>query len=690
MQDKLQSALALASKGFYVFPIQPDSKVPPQNLAWREESTCDAEKIQKWWQQNKEYNIGLDTGKSGLYVIDVDAKEGKKGDASFRELDMVFGFPDTFLVATPSGGFHLYYWGQGFRNTASRLAPDIDTRGEGGYVLAPGSTINGKAYEVTKRVKPAVLPAWITERLAEYRSEAQQKNKEVFSVDDKKDIARAIAWLKESAELAVEGAGGDSKTFATAARCRDFGLSADKTLEVMLAHWNNRCSPPWAPEELKVKVNNAYNYASRAQGAASAHADFDVAPAEHDEMFPLFDDLDEFSIPPRAWVFGRLAIRKKVSIMVAPPGAGKSTLTMLMALSKSTGKDFLNLMGKCKRGVVVVHNNEDDLEELQRRMKAQIKHYGIARKDLFDNDAAGDASRGMLYMGSGEHYSLKVAARSSQGSKLIESADVQRIIDRLISIKAEWLIVDPFSETHPASENDNNEILEVAKIYRHIAQAANVAVTLVHHDRKPEGASSDGHVGNMYSARGASSLAGVARIMYTFHTMSEKDAKKYGIDEHDRRYYVRLDFAKANLSLSIGEPTWFKRVSQRIGAKEGDPDSGEEVGVLEAINLIPKREMPDSSTYDLILDIETLVQDGREEGVAISELSRDLSINFPTHNGKNTIALQRTIKRLFDDGQVNGANGKLYLKEVERKKGEPVNKPTLYVCWYPKDISALL
>ena len=76
---------------------------------------------------------------------------------------------DTFTVATPSGGTHLYFTtppGARLRNTAGRLGWLIDTRAHGGYVLGPGSVIGGTPYSVVNPAPPEPLPAWLAGRLA--------------------------------------------------------------------------------------------------------------------------------------------------------------------------------------------------------------------------------------------------------------------------------------------------------------------------------------------------------------------------------------------------------------------------------------------------------------------------------------------------------------------------------------------
>jgi hypothetical protein len=74
----------------------------------------------------------------------------------------------TYTVRTPSGGLHLYFTvpdGIDFRNTAGSLGWLVDTRARGGYVVAAGSEINGRCYEVYTDHPAAPLPTWLVDRL---------------------------------------------------------------------------------------------------------------------------------------------------------------------------------------------------------------------------------------------------------------------------------------------------------------------------------------------------------------------------------------------------------------------------------------------------------------------------------------------------------------------------------------------
>ncbi|GAA3638108.1 bifunctional DNA primase/polymerase [Lentzea roselyniae] len=178
----LAAALDVAGHGWPVFPLVIGGKAPAVKN-WEQRATTDPERIRRGWTAGP-YNIGLATGPAGLVVIDLDVvKPGEQAPdgqdlAGIRHgLEVLAllaedaGQPlptETFTVATPSGGLHLYFTAPAdveYRNTAGRLGWHIDTRAHGGYVVAPGSIVNGKPYEVTEAAPVVELFAWIADRL---------------------------------------------------------------------------------------------------------------------------------------------------------------------------------------------------------------------------------------------------------------------------------------------------------------------------------------------------------------------------------------------------------------------------------------------------------------------------------------------------------------------------------------------
>ncbi|MGW4237869.1 bifunctional DNA primase/polymerase [Streptomyces sp. NPDC004749] len=183
----LASALEAAARGWAVFPLRPGSKRPALHgeercprtgactgghLKWEQRATTDPDRIHRAWAAGR-FNIGIATGPSGLVVVDLDQPKPTKDSAdtpsgvtTFRALCERAGHPvpATYRTRTASGGEHLYFTaphGARLANTASKLAPLVDTRAWGGYVVAAGSLTGNSGYTIATRIDPAPLPEWL-------------------------------------------------------------------------------------------------------------------------------------------------------------------------------------------------------------------------------------------------------------------------------------------------------------------------------------------------------------------------------------------------------------------------------------------------------------------------------------------------------------------------------------------------
>jgi Bifunctional DNA primase/polymerase, N-terminal len=158
----IDAALDYAAQGYSVFPCRPRGKEPAIARGFQA-ATTNPETIKRYWRQS-ECNIGIRTGAaSGFWVLDID---GDQGEASLRALERNYGpLPPTREVITVRGGRHIYFRYRGpISSTASRIAPGIDSRGDGGYVLAPPSIWeNGRRYtwSVDSVDEMAIAPGWL-------------------------------------------------------------------------------------------------------------------------------------------------------------------------------------------------------------------------------------------------------------------------------------------------------------------------------------------------------------------------------------------------------------------------------------------------------------------------------------------------------------------------------------------------
>ena len=148
MDAILEHALRYVLLGWRVFPLLPGSKRPAIE-AWPNQATVDRITLNQWFN-GEPRNLGIATGAgSCLLILDVDPRHG--GDETLAKLVDTHGpLPDTVECLTPSGGFHSYFRyprNVAIRNSAGKLGPGLDIRAEGGYVVAPPSTLNGRRWE---------------------------------------------------------------------------------------------------------------------------------------------------------------------------------------------------------------------------------------------------------------------------------------------------------------------------------------------------------------------------------------------------------------------------------------------------------------------------------------------------------------------------------------------------------------
>ncbi|WP_432034496.1 bifunctional DNA primase/polymerase [Streptomyces antibioticus] len=112
------------------------------------------------------YGIACGLPPHHLIGVDLDTKNGTDSTTALRELALGhrFTIPPTIVVITPSGGRHLWLTGPPdvvVPNSAGRLAPGIDIRGAGGYLVGPGSRTAHGVYTTapgTDHPAPAPCP----------------------------------------------------------------------------------------------------------------------------------------------------------------------------------------------------------------------------------------------------------------------------------------------------------------------------------------------------------------------------------------------------------------------------------------------------------------------------------------------------------------------------------------------------
>jgi hypothetical protein len=105
-------------------------------------------RVERFWARRPDMNVAIATGGEGPNVLDVDVAHGKSGYKSLHTATKAGLVPPPMgWVMTPSGGMHLYYRGDSQRN-GSLPEHGLDFRGQGGYVVAAPSQVDGRRYLV--------------------------------------------------------------------------------------------------------------------------------------------------------------------------------------------------------------------------------------------------------------------------------------------------------------------------------------------------------------------------------------------------------------------------------------------------------------------------------------------------------------------------------------------------------------
>ena len=248
--EMLDAALGYAALGFAVLACRAGAKVPATRHGCRD-ATCDVARIRQWWAANPAANLAIAT--DALLVVDIDpAGRGWPGDAARREAIRELAPP---LQRTPRGGWHLFFGvppGKHWRCSASLLAPGVDVRATGGYVLTSPSVVGGVAYQwlrplVARDALPPP-PQWLVDAL-----DALEHRRGAPTPSGPRAPADAGGVLLT---------GGRNVGLASlAGKLRRAGLAEAEIAAALLTANRERCSPPLPEREVLAIARSIARYA---------------------------------------------------------------------------------------------------------------------------------------------------------------------------------------------------------------------------------------------------------------------------------------------------------------------------------------------------------------------------------------------------------------------------------------------
>jgi hypothetical protein len=294
-QSHLEAALAYASSGWAVFPVHPPSGdgcscgnpacehigKHPRTQHGHLDATCTESAVRQWWGRWPDANVGIATGaKSGLIILDVDPRHG--GDETLAEWVRVHGeLPNTVEVCTGGGGRHIYFAHLRGHVRSLGLAPGVDVKADGGYVVAPPSLhASGRRYawEVSSHPDDTGLappPDWLLALLA--------------------SPPAAASTGPSSEVLQIRGGGRNRTLTSLGGTMRRRGMSAEAILAALGADNRRRCVPPLPDTEVQKIARSV----SRYPAAGTAHP---VLPPDHGSPADPQPRVQTLAFPERALI----------------------------------------------------------------------------------------------------------------------------------------------------------------------------------------------------------------------------------------------------------------------------------------------------------------------------------------------------------------------------------------------------
>jgi RecA-family ATPase len=336
------------------------------------------------------------------------------------------------------------------------------------------------------------------------------------------------------------------------------------------------------------------------------------------------------AIPQRPWVIREMLMMGYITQLIAPPGVGKSMFSLLFGVMVATGSDSIRRIDR--RANVLVINNEDDLDEMHRRLAGILQQYKIEPGDLTEK----------FHLLSGYGASHLIAKHESNTS-IIAGPVVEPIIEFCLTNQIKFIIIDPFVSTHDANENDNASIEQVISQYRHIAKTTGATILLVHHISKG-GIDTEGHAGNMNSGRGASALTGAVRAAFTLARMSKENYADLKLDDIIDSRPIRLDNAKQNFAVLSDKIDWYemKSVTLANGDSVGVPVPFDMTAIdtrLEKIKVEEKTKRDDIKISDVASDIVAVMTEDKQ-------LQGELKPLYKNRTGKKKTAAEDALALL--------------------------------------------
>ncbi len=438
-------ALRYASDSFHVFPVYEPMDTGcscgkagcrgkhPRTINGVKDATTDVNQIKEWWTKWPNASIGMATGSlSGVSVVDLDGPEGM---ASGRSL----GLSSTVVSLTGNGKQLFYADPKGdLRNSVKKLAPGVDIRGGGGYVVVPPSLHpNGKRY------------VWERTPLSRKALPSLPSLSPVSTAVIPAVVRKPEGWIAKSLE-AMHVGNIDDTLVSILGRLRRDGHAEDDAVALLKTTVEHKGATPGHLEE---KVRHIWR-------------NYPATQSNHGQPETVYksEAIDEFLKETQEveWICKPIIAKKSIGFVAGLPETCKTWVLMDLAVesAKDTGL-WLGLF-PVESGRTLFIDQERFKGETQRRLSALIAAKGLSQAEL----------GGRLFIKCGTTIKLDL------------EASYQAFRTELLELRPSLVIVDSFATFHNQAENDRMAIQVVLNRIKGLRDEIGCSFIFINHESK--------------------------------------------------------------------------------------------------------------------------------------------------------------------------------------------------------------
>lgn len=283
------------ARGWSCFPIPRGEKAAKVKWERWQTERPDPATVGGW--ASRESNIAIVTGAiSGLLVLDLDSAE------AVAEAEAL-GLPDTIRAKTAKGQ-HVYFRHPGGKiGNRAGIKPGWDIRGDGGYVVAPGS-LHPCGAEYAWHHPPGLFelappPQWLLDLIAKPAKPIVPQNAEQypFAPGDPYTMAaldrecEAIRNAPEGAQESTLNAAALKMGHYVGGRCLDHQTARNRLLSAALAMPSHDPRNPWTVEGLSDKIDRALRDGMAEPKTPPERMRFAATPRHDPETGEIIDNL---------------------------------------------------------------------------------------------------------------------------------------------------------------------------------------------------------------------------------------------------------------------------------------------------------------------------------------------------------------------------------------------------------------